>query len=422
MRRIAVALAVVLALAVAYTFLARRQQGREREERAQARLLQFDERQLEGFVLATSGQDWRFTFRDGAWTLEAPVRDVASDGAIREFLQAMRTTPVQRVISDPDELSAYGLEPAVATVRLLGVEAPELHLGTRTPTGEGIFARVAGRPGVLVLDQAAGRVLLEPDPNRLRQASVTGIVQSELRAIEVTPGAGGAGFRIEREADGWWLARPRRLPASERAVGRLLEGLESLRATAFFDGPPDVGRFGLGPGATRIELVGSRARRQLVVGTVSEGDTRFATRDDRDTVIGFDGSGLDALPASHEPLLADRLTRVNRYKVRSFTYRVGPREISARRDGERWLDAAGRELVDEDVYDLLVSVLDRPVRGWSAGAAPGTPVASLTYVLEGGGEDTVDLLPGGRVRLGSLPGVVATTEGDVPEPHGSLAG
>ncbi len=424
MRRVLVALLAVIILAAVLVVVRRRDERQDRLARAEAQLLEFDDRQLTGFTVTVHGRPWKFERSGNEWRLASPVADVVDSEAVGDFLRSARVTQVTRVIEDPEALSAYGLDPPVASIRLEGVAAPVLDIGDAASTGDVVFAKVSGRPGVLALDITRGGRLARIDPNRLRESSLTGMSRTEVVGIEIVSGERSLG--LERGSDGWWLTSPVRLPASDVRVDALLDGLEKSKIDQFVDdAAPDDAALGLGRGAAAIVLRGSGRTRRITLGGPAGPGQRYASRGDRPHPMAVAASVVDALPLDPKALVEPRLTKVNRYTVTRFSYRSGEASLEAARGGkDSWKTASGTGIAAEDVYGLLARLLDARTSGWEAVAmrpAP-APSATLEFEVEGGRRDRLDFLPGGRALVASLPGVVFTLAAPPPPVPGSRPG
>ena len=364
MRKIALVLAVVALLWGAIVLLQRRDEGQDRAERVEGRLLQFDDREVSGVLVTFQGQVWRFQRDSDSWRLVKPVADAVNLPALEALMVATRRTPVERVIEDPESLSDYGLDPPVASIELEGVDAPRLDLGDITPTGEGVFARVEERPGVLVLGdiQDIGAYLAQPNPMGLRDAGLLGMARSEIVGLELSSAAGDVA--LEHELDGWWVVQPQRMLASDREVGHLLQAFEDAEIVGFLDERDSSDpALGLRDAALRVTIRSASVSRLLVLGADREEDRRFATRDDRGTVLAVRMDSPHSLPLQVSSLTAERLSRINRYQVSRFSYRFGGRELVAVREDEQWTSEGGDSISEEEIYGLLVGVLELPVSG-----------------------------------------------------------
>lgn len=407
MRRILIALLAVAVLAAVAVAVVRREQRKARSARQDTMLLRFDERALSGFDLTTRGKAWSFRRQGSGWHLVAPFSDAVNVSTIELFLATARQAPVARVIEQPEALSDYGLDPPVASLRLLGVDAPQLDLGDAAPTGEGVFARVAGRPGVLVLAYPISEALRSPNPVALRDPSLAGIVASDMKAIEIESPR--VHLRLEKGKQGWWIVAPRRLPASDMAVERLIGALDKTAVKRFGDELDAADpKLGLGPGSLRITLVGAGGTRSLRLGAAAGEGLRYAARDDREKPLAVDAAPLEGIDLDPRALEETRLTKINRYTVKRFAYRSGAAAFAAVREGkDNWKSAAGTPVHAEDVYGLLVRLLEAQTAGWDPGRGPSSaPSSTLDLELDGGGKERLEFWPDGRARVASLPDVI----------------
>jgi hypothetical protein len=415
-RRIGIAAALFLLLLAGFLVLRARERWRGASEREASSFLRFDDRQVTGLTVTFQGVDWKMLREASAWTIVAPLSEAADVEAVQGILRACRRATVQRVIEEPEALSSYGLDPPRARIRLEGVGLPAVDVGNEAPAGQGIFARVGGRPGVLVLDPLEGGGLLLAEPARFRDRALVRVSASEVGALEVRSRNGR--LRARKEPDGWWIELPRRLPASELEVERLLRGVQTARVRDFGDGlDPRDAALGLGQGALELELETTSGRRILRFGAATEEGVRYVKRDDRATVLLVEAGSLPEIPTSVEALRERKLTKVNRYAVARFEYRRGGRTVSAARaKGGPWTGLAGERFEAGAVSEFLSKVLEAPTVGWTQAPPPGPPQAVLDFELEDGGRDRVDFYSNGTARVGSLPGVLFRVASKPPEP------
>jgi len=407
-KKLVVAVFVLTVLISAAWWVGRKDESDARAQRAEARLLVFDDRNVTAMTVEMQGVAWRFERLADGWRITAPIRDAAHQNGATSLLASLRRSPVQRVIENPDALSTYGLDPPRARVSLTGVEAPRLDLGDATPTGDSLFASVEGRAGVLVIGLPEALPLLALAPGLLRDDSAIGVMPTEVRDLTVE--TSGSTIRLEKSVDGWWIVSPRRLPAAEGVVDGLLRGLDACKVAGFEDGLDSTEpALGLGPGATRFTLAAPTFRRTVTLGADAGDGSRFATRDDRQTVVRLTGEALRSVPSRVEAFQSRSLTRINRYQVRRFVYESAGRRIAAARgDDDRWSTDAGRAIPDEDVYALLAKLLGATVVGWDDDASTGDPpVGSLQIEVDGGASVSVSYLSGERARTSWVPGVTA---------------
>ncbi|MBD3869237.1 MAG: DUF4340 domain-containing protein [Acidobacteria bacterium] len=417
MRKILVALAILVAAAVGFYLVMERKDTRERQEDSNRRLLTLDERAVSEVRARVGEVEW-VVIRDGegTWSIEAPIRDPADSGAVMNLLRLMNQTEVMDTIEEPEQLSAYGLDPARAEIRVVGVSAPVLFIGSETPTRNGIFMRVEGRPGVLVGKAEMDSPFLNPDPSRLRERTLTGMQMNDIRRVSITES--GDSVILEKDGEQWWITGPRRLPASQAVLTSLLEALGNAEVAGFIDeADPAEPRFRLGDTALVVGLAGNSVEREIRLGAGTDAGVRFASRTGREAIMAVFGERLFAIPQGVDAFLDSKLTKANRYKVRWFRYETDDGTLEVRRDPEReiWLAEDGREYADSDVFPMLVRLLEGRLLGWRQGSGPASQAASLEYEQEDGLKDRLVYGADGTVSLQSLPGVVFTARVRLPE-------
>lgn len=405
MRRLLVGLlALALAAGAAWVVL-NREHERVRRDRAQARLLMFDARAVTGLELRIPGERWRFERGDDGWRVTRPVSDLASEDGIYDLLGLTQRVTVTETIEQPEALASYGLDPPFLTIEVLGPQVPALHIGTVTPLNDGVFARVEGRPGVLVIDRFEADAFRQP-PQAFRERRLTGLLLSEVVAVDVRRGS--KRLRLEREGDSWWLSEPVRVPASEPAVDRLLAALDETPVMGFRDeGTASDPQFGLSAADTWIVTLHTADRSQEVrIGSEAAEGARYALREDRSAILAVPVERLDVLTVDETVFASESLTSYNRYRVVRFDYRAGDGALSAaRNEAGEWTASDGHVLDPGAVYGLLVRVLEAPVEGFDPPPAveAAEPRATLEIAMEDGATDRITFWPDGRATVASLP-------------------
>ncbi|GEM_PF-2753217 len=164
--------------------------------------------------------------KDGTWWVDAPFRDLASQGVIEELAA----------------LVEYGRGEPVPAVDTPAFDAPEATLILRTSEQEvsvdfaqaededTVFARVSEAPDrVYALDPELARAALRPAAAyRSLQLFPRGLEQAQALTLEGVPGGT---VLLRRGAKGWTLRAPVAWPADAPRVDKLLRRCATLRAT-----------------------------------------------------------------------------------------------------------------------------------------------------------------------------------------------
>jgi hypothetical protein len=411
-RRIAIALAAVSVLVGALVMLRQKDESTARARRTEARLPTFDDRQVTGLVLETRTATWRLVRTPSGWRIAVPVDDVAGPLAVEALIAAARRAPIVQTLEARDDLSSYGLAPPLARLTLLGVTTPSLELGRIAPTGEAVFARLAGRPEVLLLGLPDARPLAEADPAALRDRSLVDLARSELVGLAIAP----SGVQLTRTAAGWWITAPRRFPASAAGVDKLLGALYGARVTGWDDlGDPSDTKYGLGASAPRITLRVPDAARTIALGAEAGNGNRFALCEGRKTILLVEAPPPSSIPSDLKELRETRLTDVNRYDVKRLVYASGGARFAAtRKDEASWITDAGDAIAADRVATLLVALLGAETVSWSDGKLMAPPTATLSYETDDGGAAGSLGFAGGSATWDALPGVVFRLASTLP--------
>lgn len=414
MRRLIVATAI-LALAVgAYWFTTQRKEQRERAARREATLLVFDDRAVEAIDLTVGGDLYRLELRPDGWWIASPFTDRADGAIVSELMSLTRRSLVTLRIAEPEPLPSYGLAPPNISVRYDGVDAPVLDLGAVSPDNRGVYGRLGDSDEVLLIETVPGSLLTQIDIDRFRDPAVLGVSRPSIREVTVER-QGAAPIRIERDGGAWWTREPVALPAADGAVTAVLELLENAEIARFIDGvDPEDPAFGLTAPAVVLRVRSEEGDRVLRIGAPTGiGDERYVTTEGRPPILAVRGLAPGDLPAEAEALGDTQLTKVNRYRVRSFTYRSGDRSASFERSEDGWT-SDGEPVEEEDAFAILVRTLQAPVARWSAASAPaGEPDAELDWTLEDGERGRLRFW--GRSAISdAVPEAIATLRADPP--------
>ena len=252
--------------------------------------------------------------------------------------QARRLQP-GRVLPDSDAAS-YGLDPPQAQ---LALEDPHgarwtLSLGDSVPVGSQVYARVSGRPGlILLIDRFTARTYFEPRIATLRDRVAAPLSAGPIDSLEViTPGGE---VRARREGEMRWICRsPAGLRLDPAKVGPLIEILRSPSITGY----PEPGRplrsLGLDPPrATWLLWQGSRVD-TVRVGNPTEDQVSFRilpARRSLPALLPTDRfrSFVDGWPA----LLDLHLLSIPPESLRAVAFLDDPRAGSYEQQGSHWV-------------------------------------------------------------------------------------
>lgn len=417
MRRLVVALVFVAVLGGVFVTLQRREAEEVRRERSEAKLIEFDQRRVDGLEVAIRGDVHRFEREDDGWWLVSPVRDRADGEAIEFLMTFVRRSVVLLRIDDPESPASYGLVPPVLELGFEGVEVPQVRIGAGSPDGLGVYARLGDAEEIVLVETSAGSPFTHPAIEPLREPSLTGLPRAAVESVRIERRGAGA-VELTRREDGWWLDRgngPR--PALDGAVNRVLDVLDGSTITRFLDGADARDpSFGVETPTARFVLRSEDRERAVRIGAETPAGLRYVLREDRPPVLVVEGlHDPEAFAPADDALLDRKLTKLNRYKVREVDYRKGERELSLRRGEDGW-SADGEPVTDAVAFGFLARLLDVPVRSWREQSAPASEaVAEARIVLDDGTDARIRFWADRTAASDAVAGAVAEVRMDPPD-------
>src|SRR5688500_3880594 len=174
---------------------------------------------------------------------------------------------------------------------------------------------------------------------------VLGPEAADIRSLEITTGAPGASFSLQRDRDTWYLTKPVDWPANPHAVNAIVLALQLLEhETAFAVGDLDKNKLSLADyGLDKPKIVvafsssdpasgGSvRPVTQLRIGdTTKDGKRLYVLSPDGQRVHIVNRSLADSLTVSLEQLRADTLLSIRVFEARSLSVLQSATADSAR--------------------------------------------------------------------------------------------
>ena len=149
-----VALVVLATLWAAFTFYDKRKAqapptGSTTETKTEEKLLPLDSQHIQSFALKPKdAAPVTCRLESGKWAIEEPQKLAADQSTISSMLNSLTTATVDQVVDPhPANLKDFGLDPPHEILEVSTDAKPaqfDLMLGDDTPTGNGMYAQVAG--------------------------------------------------------------------------------------------------------------------------------------------------------------------------------------------------------------------------------------------------------------------------------------
>jgi hypothetical protein len=267
-------LVVVAALLAGYYYWYEVKGGEQRKaaEEAAQRVFQLKKDTIEA-VTITRGTEVIKLSKDAndGWMLTEPVRAKAEQRTVDEVLDGLVEGKREKVIAEQaSDLADFGLkEPGLvveATVKDAATPTV-LHIGARTPTMSGYYAREGEQPKVLMVPTSL-HSKFDKTVFSLRDKTVLAVDQAQVKRVEIHHE--NQLIAIESAGDkGWKMVAPLEAKADKTKVSELIGAINGAKVKEFLeDMPQDLAKYGLNPPKWRLTFfIGDdRAEKSLLLG------------------------------------------------------------------------------------------------------------------------------------------------------------
>ena len=403
-----VAVALLVALGAYIYFVESKRDTSTGDEKKKEKVVALDKAKVEGLTLAAAGQDEvRLVREKGVWRMTAPLAVGADSEAADAIVSTLETLERDAVVADaPANAGEYGLATprATVTVRMQGSAQPlALAIGSKTPDGSAVYARLPPAPAVFTIPAFAESALVKKAFD-LRDRSVLHIRRDAVITLDVTGPEGS--YALARDDKGEWaFTRPITTRAGRWSVDALVGTLEGLRMEAIAaETVADAKAFGLAPPVRTVTLglAGGGGSRTLEIGSAaSEG--RYHVRVAGSPLVAIvPGGVVTDLAKGMGELRAKRLLEVAAYDVEGFDVEAaGVKRVYARTsskdeqgtDVHKWKRTApdAKDLDTGKVQDALFAVGGLEVKQFID-----APKGAATYGLDAPAQRVTLRHAGGR--------------------------
>ena len=203
----------------------------------------------------------------------------------------------QRLIEEnPTDLGVFGLAtPRIAITFKADGKEQTLLVGSKTPTGGDLYAKVADKPRVFLIAS-----YLESTFNRttfdLRDKTALKVEAAKVDSLDVTTPAGSK--RFEKKGDAWQLASPPEPRADAFAIDGLVSRVLGAQMKSLAPATVDVKTAGLEKPAATATVGAGSAQATLLIGTAAEEGSVYARDASRPEIFTIDAAILDDVKKS----------------------------------------------------------------------------------------------------------------------------
>jgi hypothetical protein len=216
------------------------------------------------------------------WNIVEPIKTGGDDTEINSVLWDIENAKVRDFIDEePSDLSAYGLDPPAATVRVYigaGRTMKKLDFGKETEEGGVVYAKRLGRRGLVEVDK---RLLdkVKVEPIDLRQKRLFDFATTDVDSMAIS--MGDSTFSCVRDTSGeWYTEGPEPKHLKKWKMNGVASQISFLRAISFVDNPnQNLSAIGLSnPQVKVLVALTDTTTAELGLGDV-QGDELYARAD-----------------------------------------------------------------------------------------------------------------------------------------------
>jgi hypothetical protein len=197
-------------------------------------------------ITNASAEVTKVTRKDTTWTLMAPEAAEADTFEVSSLVSSLESLERMKVIEEnPASAAPFGLDPARIRVSFkVADKAQTLLIGSKTPTGSDLYAKVDGAPAVFLISAS-----LEDTFNRkafdLRDKTALKFTRDDVNALTVVNGA--ARVELAKTAGDWRLTGATAARADGSTVDAVIGQLTQAKMTslATSDGTARLKQYGL---------------------------------------------------------------------------------------------------------------------------------------------------------------------------------
>lgn len=218
-------------------------ESQERQDRADKKVLLFDQETLSGLTIKTDQYELVFVrMPQQGWVLTAPLTTEADQREVQNLIRALATGTVTRVVEDhPANLTPFGLDNPVTKVTVIAGAAREtFSIGNSGPLSSTLYVLRETDHKVL-LTTLAPKDFVNKTLMTFRRKDILPMLQGEVERIRLTyPTTEIVLYKgQEKPKSKWKLRYPIEAEADQTEVRTLLFRLEDLKALGIIDPGPE---------------------------------------------------------------------------------------------------------------------------------------------------------------------------------------
>jgi hypothetical protein len=284
-------------------------------------------------IKAANGDVSKLKKNGTTWQIVSPQTLEADQDAVNTITMAVSSLESSKTVDEkPASAKPFDLDPprATVTVKVSGDATPkQLELGSKTPTGADLYARLAGQPKIFLvpasLDDQLNRTTFD-----LRDKTVLKFDRDKADGLKIEPAGAAAVALAKKSSDEWRLTAPADARADFSAVDGLVSKIAQAKMKAIVadNGTNDLKKYGLDKPQDVVTVAVGSTRASLALGAKSPDGTLYARDLSRPVVFTVDATLLDDLKKKPDDLRQKMLFEFRSYTAQSLDVTHGSESFS----------------------------------------------------------------------------------------------
>jgi hypothetical protein len=283
------------------------------------KVFSFDAGKIEQIqIKAASGDVTTLKKNGNDWQIVGPEPMEADQDAVSTIVTSLTSLEATKTVDEnPSSVKPFELDPPRATVSVkLAGETTErrLQLGTKTPTGADLYARVEGQPKVFLTGASADDQLNRTTFD-LREKRVLKFDRDKADSLKLEP-TGLPPATLTKKGSDWRLTSPVDARADSNAIDGIMSRLSQakMKSIVTSDASKELKKYGLDKPQTVATVGVGSTRASLAIGGKSDDGSVYARDLSRPLVFTVEATLVDDLKKKPDDLRPKML-----FEFRSFT-------------------------------------------------------------------------------------------------------
>jgi hypothetical protein len=300
------------------------------------------------------------------WKLVSPTPARADETEVTSLTSSLASVTIERVVDEaPKNLGDYGLKEPVVQVSFKTKGAKDfrtLELGTKTPTGSDMYARIGGDKKVFLV-QAYLDSTFNKKPFDLRDKKVLSFDREKVDRVEIANGD--SVVTLVKGGGDWRVTSPVEARGDFGAIEQLVSRVQSAQMKSIVnDAVTDLKQYGLDKPSTVVTVALGSARAGLAIGSKAEGGDVYARDVSKSSVVTVGADLLTDLQKNATEYRRKDVFEFRPYNLSRLEITRGADSVTFERlkgkgkDGaDAWQNVKTRKTVDATKFESFLAKL-----------------------------------------------------------------